>query len=202
MEVIAITSSTIRDNESKRYVELFELGLETLHIRKPKCSTKDISSLISEIPRQYRNRVVIHGHYKLAIKFGLKGVHMKRRHRSSSFKNNWNRLKLKFRNRNLIFTTTFHSLQSLKENSVSYDYVLLSNVFSDDSKFNFEDSGLKLIRTILDTCNMNVFAVGGIELSHLDLVKDAHFYGVGLSSTVFKASMPEVSEHLQTFLKA
>jgi thiamine-phosphate pyrophosphorylase len=73
VEVIVITASGAMEGEVERITNLFDHGLETLHIRKPKLSSTEISELITSFPEKYRSRIVIHGHYKLARKFGLKG---------------------------------------------------------------------------------------------------------------------------------
>lgn len=202
MEVLAITSSTHLANEADRCNLLFDNGLKTLHLRKPKFSPEEMEGFIHDISKQFRNRIVIHGHYDLAVKFKLKGVHIRRKHRSDTFRNNLKRWKLKFRNRKLIFSATFRSLQSLKENKVGYDYVLLNNVFNEGSKFNFEDSGLKLIHTIIETSNPLVYAVGGIERSDIDVIKNARFAGAGLSSSLIRSEQSAAIKELQVFLGA
>ena len=161
-----------------------------------------MEGFIHDISKQFRNRIVIHGHYDLAIKHKLKGVHMRRKHRSDTFRNNLKRWKLKFRYRKLIFSATFHSLQSLKENKVGYQYILLNNVFSDESKFNFEDSGLKLIRAIIETTKPLVYAVGGVQQSDISVIKSARFAGAGLSSSLIRTEQTSALEELQVFSAA
>jgi thiamine-phosphate pyrophosphorylase len=202
MNVLAITSSSHLANEADRCNLLFENGLTILHLRKPKFSREEMEGFIHDISKQFRNRIVIHGHYDLAVKHKLKGVHMRRKHRSDTFRNNLKRWKLKFRYRKLIFSATFHSLQSLKENKVGYQYILLNNVFSNESKFNFEDSGLKLIHAIIETTKPLVYAVGGVQQSDISVIKSARFAGAGLSSSLIRTEQTPALEELQVFSAA
>lgn len=187
MEVIVITSPGKSDNELKRIVELFENGLETLHLRKPKFSSDDMEEFIQAIPEVYRNRVVIHGHYRLALKYGLKGIHLMRRHRQANWKNWWKRFLLRLKNPGLQISTTFHSLQSLKDNKWTYDYVFLSPVFTSHSHYNnSESSGVNLLRSVVVDSKLKVFALGGVDVDKIPVVRAAGFHGVGLLNMVWK----------------
>ena len=187
MEVIVITSSSEKEKEITQIIRLFENGLQTLHIRKPKWSTKDISLFIESIPQEYHRKIVIHGHYKLAVKYKLKGIHLHRKHRNNKLKNRWNRLLIKLRHPSLIITSTFNSIESLRENSLSLDYVFLNSVFTSHSYFNKdEEAGVNLLKSILNKANIPVYALGGVTKDRIDVVRAAGFQGVGLSSAVWK----------------
>jgi len=202
MQVIVITSSGKVENETSRIVQLFEHGLDTLHIRKPKLSTQEVTDFIREIPEKYHDRLVLHGKYQLAKKFKLKGVHLKRNHRDNSFKNRLLRFKLRLWNPSLKLSATFHSLQSLRENQVKFDYIFLSNVFSSSSKFNFEDSGLKLLQNVIGSNLQPVIAIGGMSNEVIPVLKNAHFHGAGLSSSIFKSDLESALNQLNSFLAA
>jgi thiamine-phosphate pyrophosphorylase len=184
VEVIVITASGAMEGEVERITNLFDHGLETLHIRKPKLSSTEISELITSFPEKYRSRIVIHGHYKLARKFGLKGYHLRRRHRSNSWRNKLKRFLLKVQNPRALVCTTFHSVQSLKECESSFDYVLLNNVFNDETRFNYQEpSGMNLIRSVIKKSDQRVFAVGGIRPDRIEMMKSIGFHGMGVSSS-------------------
>ena len=187
MEVIVITSSSEKEKEITQIVRLFENGLQTLHLRKPKWSKKEVRSFIESIPQEYYNRIVVHGHYDLAIKYKLKGIHLHRRHRNSKLKNRWNRLILKLKHPKLIITSTFNSIESLRENKLSLDYVFLNSVFTSHSYYNKdEEAGVNLLKSILNKANIPEYALGGVTKDRIEVVRAAGFKGVGLSSAVWK----------------
>ncbi|ELR68166.1 Thiamin-phosphate pyrophosphorylase [Fulvivirga imtechensis AK7] len=74
--VIAITQNNALLNEAELCIQLLELGLYKMHIRKPEWSTKQLIALISEIPEQYRKRLVIHRDPDAAIATGAGGLHL------------------------------------------------------------------------------------------------------------------------------
>lgn len=203
MNVIVLTSSENNSAETARLIELFENGLETLHVRKPKQSTAEIEELITAIPKRFRGRIVLHGHYRLALKHKLKGVHLIRRHRSNSLKNRWRRFWLKLRHPGMIITATFHNIQSLTDNTVAYDYVFLGQLFTSNSMFNSGDvAGTALLKKVIDKSRTPVYALGGITNDKLERIQAAGFHGVGLSSAVLKTDREQCMSSYMRFVAA
>ena len=136
MKLIVISSPKSIERESDILFHLFEEGLQTLHIRKPRYSTPKLKRLLQSIPSQYHNRIVIHSHHSLALQFNLKGIHLTKRHKNRRLKT-WATLKLlKSRKPNLIVTTSFTKLGSIIESDRECDYVFLSPIFdSSTSKY-------------------------------------------------------------------
>lgn len=187
MEVIVITSSSEKEKEIPQIIRFFEHGLITLHLRKPKWSKKEVSAFIHEIPEEYHNKIVVHGHYDLAIKYKLKGIHLHRRHRNSKLKNRWNRFVMRLKHPSMIVTSTFNSIESLRENTLKLDYVFLNSVFTSHSYYNKdEEAGVNLLKSILNKANIPVYALGGVTKDRIEVVRAAGFKGVGLSSAVWK----------------
>lgn len=187
MDVILVTSSDESHSELTRILEMFNQGLSVLHLRKPKWKSAQVEDLIVSIPEKYHKRIVVHGHYRLAFKYNLRGVHLRRKHRSFTLKNRVRRLWFKLRRPSLSISCTFHSLQSLKENSTQFDYVLLSSVFGEASHYSAEDSsGVNLLKNIIDDSSNRVYAYGGITEERIPVIKAAGFSGVVLSGLIWK----------------
>jgi len=203
MEVIVFTSQSKTDTEIQRIKDLFDNGLETLLIRKPKWSSSDIESFIQAIPEVHHKRIVIHGHYTLALKYGLKGIHIRRRHRSNSWKNRWKRFYLKLRKPNLVICTTFNSLESLRDNKQAFDFVFLNSVFTSHTHYSEnEEAGINMLKSIIGHSSVPVYALGGVRPEYIPVVKAAGFDGVGLSSYVWKSVNDNVEQLLSNFLAA
>ena len=73
MKLIVFSSHSNFRSEPKQVVRMFEHGLETLHLRKPDFSSKNLVEYLELIPSEYHDRIVIHSHHKLAKKIQFKG---------------------------------------------------------------------------------------------------------------------------------
>lgn len=194
MEVVVITSSGTQEGEIQEIIELFEHGLDTLHLRKPKYSREEFQDFIEQVPARFHSKIIIHGHYGLALKYNLKGVHLHRRHRGDKWRNRWKRFVLRFRKPSLAITTTFSSVQSLQENTLSFDYVFLSPIFTSDSKYNYKDGlGVNLLKKVIQQSGQKVYALGGVDETKLDIIESVGFEGVGLSRSLWKSKKPALS---------
>lgn len=188
MEVLVITSSKRNESEVEKVIGLFENGLETLHLRKPKFKDKEMEQLIQQIPAEYHSRIVIHGHYHLALKYNLKGIHLQRRHRKPEWKNRWLRFRLKMRRPDLQVSTSFRSMQSLIENKWDFDYVFLGPLFKEGAHYHEDDlATVNSLKNQLKLSKHRVFATGGIQLNNLAFLNKVGFNGIGLSSLVWKS---------------
>ncbi|GAB4379244.1 MAG: thiamine phosphate synthase [Salibacteraceae bacterium] len=202
MEVIVITKSGKNDGEVARIIELFKQGLSGLHIRKPRLKKSEVEEYILSFPPQYRQHMVIHGHYDLAIKHGLRGVHLRRKHRDNSLRNRLRRYWLRIRKPGLTISASFHSLQSLKENHVKYDYVFLGQVMHSNSSFNPSTTALDMLRNVIINSGQKVYAQGGITRKKLDMERAAGFHGVVLSTEVLTGNESGSIESLHLFMVA
>lgn len=72
---ILITSSSKKDGESDILSDLFEVGLERLHLRKPDSRPSDIARLLDSIPSNFHERIVIHRFPELLKDYSLAGYH-------------------------------------------------------------------------------------------------------------------------------
>lgn len=95
MKLIVITSSKSIPDEPKLLTEMFEAGLPCLHMRKPRLSTKEMQALIEAIPAVFHNRIMLHSHHELALKYKLRGIHLSRVHLSKRLRYWWIRFRLK-----------------------------------------------------------------------------------------------------------
>ena len=69
MKLVVITQSQKSETEIAAIIQMFESGLSTLHIRKNRFSTKELEEYIKEIPEHFHNRIIIHSHHRLALKY-------------------------------------------------------------------------------------------------------------------------------------
>lgn len=190
MKLILLSPSDKKDSELAILVSMFDQGLQTYHVRKVKYSTRQLRDFISSIPEKYHNRIVIHTHHELALKFNLKGVYISRSHKKRKYRT-WLRMQwFKIKKRKLDMSLTFRSTEDLYDYNSKYNYVLLSPVFdslSGNFQAGFSDQNL---RTALKQTKYNVVARGGISVDNIQKANELGFSGAAFYSSIWKAKNP------------
>lgn len=188
MKWIIITSPEFLSGEAIFIDKLFSQGLDLLHLRKPEASLEAYKRLLLQIPKHWYSRIVLHQHFALAEKFGLHGIHLNRRCSQvpDSFRGS--------------ISCSCHTLEEVKKQKASKDYVFLSPIFDSISKVGyhaaFSPTLLKqaAVENVIDE---KVIALGGITAKNIPLVKEWHFGGVALLGDIWKRmSDPQVDEYL------
>lgn len=200
--IIVMSDTKDLDGEHQIINEMFESGLEILHIRKPKYSTNEMRTYIEKINKKYRNRVVIHSHHELCIPLKLRGIHLTERHRKKNFFRSWILMQwIKFRRPDIAVTASYHSPNSLLKHNPGYTYIFLSPIFDSISKIGykntFNDDSLEVA---LKKTTFNVIALGGVDYSKLEKVKEFGFNGCALVGSIWHTANP-VAEFKRIFDK-
>ena len=190
MKIIVISNSEPLEDEGRILTKLFENGLETLHLRKPKYSTRQLRKLIASIPDHFHDRIIIHSHHNLSRKFKLKGIHMTKSHKRRPFWKWLNEKILKIKNPNALITTSHSRISSLFEEEEKYDYIFLSPVFDSLSgkyQSGFTEHGL---RSAISKTEFKVIARGGVDINCIEKAKDIGFEGIALYTSIWKKPDP------------
>ena len=74
MKLILLTIPQFFIEEHQILTALFEEGLEILHVRKPNTEPVYSERLLSLIPAQFRQRIVVHDHFYLKNEYKLMGI--------------------------------------------------------------------------------------------------------------------------------
>jgi thiamine-phosphate pyrophosphorylase len=186
MKLIVLSPSKNREHEPQTVTDLFEHGLEIFHLRKPTMSISEMRRYIREIPAHFHERIVIHSHHRLAGEFGLKGIHLTRKHLQKPI-STWFRIRrLKLRSPELTVSTTFTRLGDIYENKKSYDYVLLGTIFDNVSgNFNAGYSQHSLEAAFQKTA-VPLIARGGTSVDNLQTCHSLGFAGVIFYGGIWK----------------
>ena len=188
MKWITITSPEFLSGEATFIGKLFLQGLDLLHLRKPEASLEAYKRLLLQIPKHWYSRIVLHEHFALAEKFGLHGIHLNRRCSQvpDSFRGS--------------ISCSCHTLEEVKKQKASKDYVFLSPIFDSISKVGYHaafSSTLLKQAAVENVIDEKVIALGGITAKNIPLVKEWHFGGVALLGDIWKRmSDPQVDEYL------
>jgi thiamine-phosphate pyrophosphorylase len=178
-------------NEAQELTKLFESGLVTLHLRKPGYSQKKLKALITSIPKEFHNRIIIHSHYILALRLNLKGIHLTRKQKKRKFKTWWILKLLRKSQPNLFVTSSVHSIHNLAKFEYDYNYVFLSPIFNSISKGGYAAAYSKhQIIKGLENTKYRVFALGGLNQTNIHEISNIGFTGGALLGCIWKSEKP------------
>ncbi len=168
MKLIVLSTPDFYVEEDKIITDLFEEGLDTLHLRKPESEPVLSERLLSLIPEQYHSRIMVHHHFYLKEEYNLMGIHLNRR--SPIVPQDYRGKK----------SRSCYSLEELSEARGSFDYCCLDNVFDSISnpikKSTLSHDEIKdaARRGLIDR---KVMAMGGITLENIEQVQEMGFGG-------------------------
>jgi len=180
MKLIIITTDELFEGEAEPLNLLFERGLETLHIRKPKASSNATKSLIDTIDAAYHPRIVLHDHYELTDCYHLQGIHLNNRNPEAPTRI--------INNKNPTISRSCHTITELEDSIRSFHYVFLSPVFDSISKFGYKQ---RFSRDDLfqansqGIINKRVIALGGIHAENISEIRRYGFGGVAMIGAVW-----------------
>ena len=197
-KLILLSPEEDKTGEANTAIQLFNLGLRIFHLRKPHWSIEQTQHFLEAIPKEFHNKIVLHSHFHLAGKFGIKGIHL-----SETNKKMIPELKT-----NNIITASFHSVQDIRENTIPYQYIFLSPIFESISKPGYhskfdlnilaeELKDLKNKKTQLP----DIIALGGITAENILKAREAGFAGAALLGTIWQSENPvETFQHIQSLV--
>lgn len=202
MQLVVFSSTDRSITEIDDLVQLFEEGLQTFHVRKPRLGKQELEDYLNAIPKKFHNRIVLHTFHRLRSDFRLKGLHLSRHHRTTKYTTRFRFRRLKLLNPRLIFTRSCHSVEELNEEKKNYDYVFLSPIYSSISKSNY-DSNLNHseIMEALPSSQQNVFALGGIDIDKLSDCRSMGFSGVALLGAIWNSEKKPIEAYRQALLE-
>ena len=184
MELMVMTTPDKFRSEIYIVIKLFENGLNTLHLKKPKFSKSHFKNYINQIPKEYHNRIIIHQFFSLVYKYELKGF-------NSSKKNKPSRIFISFTKKfkkKIVSTISCHSISQLKSLKISnYDFILAGPLYKNaeelktlNSKFNDDK-----IKEIIFSYPKKIAFYGGISAENLISLKNNHLYGLIIQGAIW-----------------
>jgi len=191
MRLIVITPSTDVPDEPTLVTKMFESGLTTLHLRKPKYSTNQMMEYIKEIPVHFHNRIVIHSHHSLAIKFTLKGIHLSKTHLSKHWKYWYVRLRLKMKFSKTQKSRSYSRLQQVyNQEEQNFDYFLIGTMFNNMTGGFYSGFYEEGVAAAIKNSDKRLVARGGTSLKTIEKAHKFGFYGIAFNSYLWNADHP------------
>lgn len=174
--IIVITLPEYIDGEAERIVQLL-CRVDLIHLRKPGSIIERLEQLINEIPTEYHNRLVLHDHHSLAVKYNLFGVHLNSRNPMPPV--GWGGS----------ISRSCHTLDELMEWKDRCNYLSLSPIYDSISKqgymsaFSHEMIRKAAAEGIIDR---KVLALGGVTFNKIEEVRDLGFGGAMILGDAWK----------------
>jgi len=176
--MVLISSPRMRSGEASDLEEMFELGLERLHLRKPDHSAKDVSKILDKLPEKCLRRVVVHRVPELLDQYPLAGYHHSSKEKLHEVSGSCSR--------------SLHNISSLRTSRERLDYSFFGPVYNSISKQGY---GPKVSTDSIRECfSMEncppVFALGGIRRNKVRQLLEIGFSGVALLGAVWGRKDP------------
>ena len=187
MKVALLTTNNRIKSETELIEQFFMHGLDVLHLKKKKFSRKKTEEYLKLIPKQYHSKIILHSHHKLAVKYKTLGIHLGRSDRKRSFRTSLKIFWFKLFHPKLQFTTSCHSLNSASSDKRKYHHIMLSPIFDSISKKNYSPAfSQRQLISINEKTENSIYALGGVDVSHIQLAKKDGFKGVVLYGSIWE----------------
>lgn len=181
--MIVITNPFSIENEFQILHQLFEEGLELVHVRKPTYSEKEMRSFLSQIEDKFYSKLVLHEQHHLAHMFNINRIHLKEKNRVEVSEN--------FQKTVSYLSTSVHNINDFNELPTYFDSAFLSPVFESISKEGYGKNST-ILETIVQRTNFNtkLVALGGINENNIKITLDSGFDSVALLGSIWLNDHP------------
>jgi thiamine-phosphate pyrophosphorylase len=180
--IIVITPEECVQNETGIINELFQEGLDLLHLRKPFISREEMEDFIQKIDPQFHHQLVLHSHYNLAKEFNISRFHFREADRQNGLAETFI---------DKLISTSVHDIETFNELNEEWNYAFISPVFPSISKKRYgEDS--TVLNDIKNRNNPRVklVALGGINENNIHEVFKSKAEGAALLGAIWESNEP------------
>ena len=180
--VAVITYPTAIADEATIINNLFDEGLEILHIRKPDIAIDEIRMSLQKIKMQYHHRIALHQHHELAIDFGIKRLHYTETNRRKIS----DEMLMKLKAESYILSTSIHKVQEYNSLSTAIEYTFFGPVFNSISKPGYTAVITDHFIFPVEANHSKVIAIGGIDAINILKVKEMQFSGAAVLGMIWQ----------------
>lgn len=182
MKLIVLTTEGYYPSEAEILKEMFQEGLEHLHVRK-KNMPEDYWVYLLQECASFTHRISLHDYYHLSCQFHLKGLHF------PAYRRNLYELSYKGK-RDLLISTSLHTREEVNM-SLLYDYAFFGPVFPSLSKQGyFPHYSLQKIEQIFSESVIPLVAIGGITVDKIPYLLQWPLYGVAVLGGIWNSKNP------------
>jgi len=170
MQLALMTHPNFLKGEIELINFLLSEGLTALHLRKPNESELYVERFIHAIPEQFRDKIWLYGHHRIAPKYGLHSIHF-------TFSNPPTHDALRWKCEK---SMTLHNLEEISIQDKRIESLVLGPLFSSihEQERTIRYTKEELYDAISDfrtyTSN-SIHAIGGVNQWNLNYLEDAGF---------------------------
>ncbi|MDE6331569.1 MAG: thiamine phosphate synthase [Muribaculaceae bacterium] len=174
MKKIVITYPEFFPGEAEAISSILSDGrADRVHLRKPGSAESDMAALIEAIPANLYQRISLHDHFGLAVRYGMGGVHINKRNMEAP--PGWSGM----------LSCSLHTIEELASLRPEFDYAFVSPVYPSISKPDYKPAfSTDDLRPWLSE---RIYALGGITEDRMDEIREAGFGGAAMLGDVWKA---------------
>lgn len=187
--ILVITPELSIPNETDIINQMFQEGLDLLHIRKPWISRNEMIEFIIQIDEPFHSKLVLHTHYDLGKEYHISRFHFRETDREQG--------KYKpFVPENMI-STSVHDIRTYNTLDKEWEYAFISPFFPSISKKGYgADSTIKEEIQSRNNPDVKLIALGGIDQDNIHEV-----FGSGADGAALLGAVWESEEPLKVFRK-
>ncbi|MFZ4931472.1 thiamine phosphate synthase [Chryseobacterium sp. Mn2064] len=177
--ILVITPEKIVSYEAEIINQLFQEGLDLLHIRKPGISRHEMIRFIDKIDASFYPQLVLHNHHELGERYGISRFHFREPDRQEG-------ICRRFVGENIL-STSVHDITTYNTLGKEWEYAFISPFFPSISKKGYGENS-----TVMESVNhkensdVKLIALGGIASDNIEMVLDAGADGVALLGAIWE----------------
>lgn len=180
--IIVISPEELVQNETEIINQLFQEGLDLLHIRKPFINQNQMMDFIQKIDSKFHSQLVLHSHYDLAENFNISRFHFREIDRKNGLYQSVT---------DKTISTSVHDIETFNQLNKEWEYAFISPVFPSISKKGYgENSNILDDIKKRDNSNVKLIALGGINENNINRVLDNKVDGVALLGAIWENNEP------------
>ena len=185
MKLIAVTDDrqTVRDLAST-IIEIKE-NFDFVQIREKTKSAQEIITLLQYLVEGgvEKEKIILNDRLDIALLMGITRLHLPE-----------NGLPINMVKQNfphIAVGRSVHSVEGAKKaESDGADYVIYGHCFETDSKKGKTPNGIEPIREMSEALRIPVYAIGGITLDKIDILRQVKVDGIAVMSGIFSSENP------------
>jgi thiamine-phosphate pyrophosphorylase len=196
--IIAVTNRLLcKDNFLERIEKICKAQPEAVILREKDLIEKNYETLavdIKEICRKYNVNLFINSRINSAEKLEIKNIQLP----FSDFIENRNNLE----SFNMIAVSIHSKNEAVRAEEYGASFLIAGHIFETDCKKNIPARGIKFLSEILNSVNIPVIAIGGINLSNIKKIKQTGAKGICVMSEFMTCHKPQdvVLEYKKLFV--
>lgn len=179
--IVVITSEIPVQNETEIINQMFQEGLDLLHIRKPIMGREEMKSFLDSIDEIFYPQLVLHGYYDLRSDYQISRLHFREADRLTEI----NRPYIEEN----ILSTSVHDIETYNTLGKEWEYAFISPVFPSISKKGYgENSNVMESIKYRNNQDVKLIALGGINGNNIRTVFENGADGAALLGAVWKVT--------------